>query len=83
MHQIQHAGTPQRLTDGHVFIDEKVGREEVVQEAWWLVGACDKERRKNGNSNYVQMSFRRFFMSFMPFYVTDLKHSLIVYLLQA
>lgn len=54
MYQTQHADTPQRLTDGHIFIDEKVGREEVVQEAWWLVGACEKERRQNGNSNYVK-----------------------------
>lgn len=43
--QMQHADDPQRLTNGHIFIDEKVGREEVVQETWWLVGACDGEKK--------------------------------------
>lgn len=47
-----------RLTDRHVFIDEKVGWKEVVQEAWRLVGAWNK-RKDCDHLSQVKSDFHR------------------------
>ena len=46
------------LTHRRIFIDEEVGLEEVVQEAWRLVGGCDREREGEGEREGVRVALQ-------------------------